>query len=397
MSAYIVDWMSLLIRWLHVITGIAWIGASFYFVWLDNHLKPVAADVAKRRGVHGDLWAVHGGGFYHSEKFLLGPQDRELPAQLHWFKWEAYWTWISGMLLLGLVYWYGATSFLIDSSVAALSPVAGIAISVAVIALGWLIYDAVCRTITHELALGAIIVVFVLFLDWLLFQLFSARAAFIHVGAVLGTIMVANVLFVIIPGQQQMVAAIRAGKPPDPRPGIQGKQRSVHNTYFTLPVLFIMISSHYPMTYGHSYGWLVLAGILCAGVLIRVYFVQRHTGKNRPVLFIAGLLLLAVIAVVIRPASLQERTGVAELDPVTTADIVPVIQQHCTSCHSERTTDVVFLAAPMGVMFDTVDQIEALAPKIYQRTVVSKDMPLANNTSMTEDERALIGAWYAGR
>jgi uncharacterized membrane protein len=267
MEAYVLDWLNLLARWLHLIAGVAWIGASFYFVMLDNSLSPPTRPEDAKRGVFGELWAVHGGGFYVSQKFLTGPQGEPLSGNLHWSKWEAYTTWLSGIALLALIYWLGASSYLIDRNVVALSPLTAIAISVAFIVGGWLVYDGLCRVLEgRENILAALIFAFVMFCTWALYHLFSARAAYVHVGAMIGTMMVANVFFHIIPGQKKMVADIRAGRPPDPRPGIVGKQRSVHNTYFTLPVLFVMISNHYPMTYSHPYGWLVLGAIMLAGV-----------------------------------------------------------------------------------------------------------------------------------
>ncbi len=252
MEAYIVDWLNLLVRWLHLITGIAWIGASFYFVMLDNSLSPPKKPEDAKRGVFGELWAVHGGGFYNSQKYLIGPKGEPLSENLHWSKWEAYTTWLSGMGLLAIIYWYGASSYLIDPAVRTLSPPVAVAISIAFIAGGWLVYDGLCRVLAgNENILAGAMLALVMASAWALFHVFGARAAFVHVGAMIGTMMVANVFFHIIPGQKRMVADIRAGREPDPTPGIIGKQRSVHNTYFTLPVLFVMISNHYPMTYSH--------------------------------------------------------------------------------------------------------------------------------------------------
>src|SRR5438445_8464174 len=302
MEAYVIDWLNLLVRWLHFIAGIAWIGASFYFVMLDNSLSRPKKKEDAARGVSGERWAVHGGGFYCSQKYLTGPKGEPLSENLHWSKWEAYTTWLSGMGLLALIYWWGASSYLIDQNVLPLSPVAAVTISIAFLAGGWIIYDVLCRTLEkRENLLVVLVLVLVMAAAWALFHIFSARAAFIHVGAVIGTIMVANVFFHIIPGQKQMVADIRAGNDADPKPGIIGKQRSVHNTYFTLPVLFTMISNHYPMTYSHPHGWLVLAVIMAAGVLIRQFFVLRHSGKVKWVLPAAGTALLAGLAVAIAP------------------------------------------------------------------------------------------------
>jgi uncharacterized membrane protein len=390
MEAYIVDWLSLLTRWLHLISGIAWIGASFYFVMLDNSLtQPKNTDDAKR-GVFGELWAVHGGGFYISQKFLTGPKGEPLTENLHWSKWEAYTTWLSGIALLALIYWLGASSYLIDRSVMALSPPAAIAISIASLAGGWFVYDGLCRLLEgKENVLAALVFVFIMACAWVLFHVFSARAAYIHVGAIIGTIMVANVFFHIIPGQKRMVADIRAGRDPDPRPGIIGKQRSVHNTYFTLPVLFVMISNHYPMTYSHSQGWLVLGVIMLAGVLIRQFFVLRHSGNVKWALPAAGVALLAGVAVAIAPKIADSGGG-----RVTFANVQGVLKERCLQCHASQPTQPGFAQPPKGVLLETPEQVAANAPKIAE-TVGNKYMPIGNLTQMTDDERALIATWFA--
>ena len=389
MEAYIADWLNLLARWLHFVTGIAWIGSSFYFVWLDNHLQ-VPRDAADRdKGVGGEVWSVHGGGFYHAQKYTLAP--KVLPETLHWFKWEAYTTWLSGMFLLILVYWYGAQVFLIDPSVAGLSPAVAVALSAAFIAGGWLVYDLLCRSplARNETALGAVMFVLVAALAWGLCQLFSGRGAYIHFGAVLGTIMVANVFFVIIPGQKKMVAAAAAGERPDPGPGIRGKQRSIHNTYFTLPVLFVMTSNHYAMTYGHQFNWLILILFTLAGALIRVYFVARHKGKAALWPLIAACVLLAAVVVMIAP-----RSGPARPAAVAFDDVRGIMQRRCQGCHSSAPTNAAFPAAPGGVMFDTDEQIVAEAGRIHQQTVVTRIMPIGNLTGMSDAERELIDRWY---
>jgi uncharacterized membrane protein len=390
MEAYIVDWLSLLTRWLHLITGIAWIGASFYFVMLDNSLTQPKNPDDTKRGVFGELWAVHGGGFYVSQKFLTGPKGEPLTENLHWSKWEAYTTWLSGIALLALIYWLGASSYLIDRSVMALSPAAAIAISIASLASGWFVYDGLCRALEgKENVLAALVFVFIMACAWALFHVFSARAAYIHVGAIIGTIMVANVFFHIIPGQKRMVADIRAGRDPDPRPGIIGKQRSVHNTYFTLPVLFVMISNHYPMTYSHPQGWLVLGVIMLAGVLIRQFFVLRHSGKVKWVLPTAGVALLAAVAVAIAPKIADSSGG-----RVAFANVQGVLKARCLQCHASQPTQPGFAQPPKGVLLETPEQVAANAPKIAE-TVGNKYMPIGNLTQMTDDERALIATWFA--
>ena len=392
MDAYIVDWLNLLVRWLHLVAGVAWIGASFYFVMLDNSLSPPSRPEDSKRGVFGELWAVHGGGFYNSRKFLTGPRGEPLPENLHWSKWEAYTTWLSGMGLLALIYWVGASSYLIDRNVSALSPGAAVAISIAFIAGGWLAYDLLCRVLTgKENVLACAMLALVTAAAWALFSLFGARAAFVHVGAMIGTMMVGNVYFHIIPGQKRMVADIRAGREPDPTPGVIGKQRSVHNTYFTLPVLFTMISNHYPMTYSHPQGWIVLGILMLAGVLIRQFFVLRHTGKATLLLPALALILLAALAIAIAP-----RPTVAASRGVPFAEVKAVLDARCLACHAAAPTQFGFVQPPKGVVLETAEQIGQHAAKIAE-TVGNRYMPIGNLTQMTEDERALVAAWFAQR
>jgi uncharacterized membrane protein len=392
METYVFDWLNLGVRWLHFIAGIAWIGSSLYFVMLDNSLKAPRKEADRERGVHGELWAVHGGGFYQSQKFLTGPKGEPLAADLHWSKWEAYTTWLSGMALVAIIYWWGANAYLIDRSVLELSVPVAIAISAGSLVAGWFIYDALCKAIRNEMALALIVYALVVAAAFGYSHVFGARAAYIHVGALLGTIMVWNVFFQIIPGQKKMVQEIRAGKEPDPRPGIVGKQRSVHNTYFTLPVLFIMISNHYPMTYGNRYGWVILAVFILAGALIRQFFVLRHQGKVVWALPVIGTLLLLGVAVALAPASKSNATATTA---VPFASVQQVINERCVTCHAEKPTFQGFQQPPAGVMLDTPERIRAAAPRIQQQTVVTQAMPIANLTRMTPEERALIGKWLA--
>ena len=390
MEAYVVEWLSLLVRWLHLIAGIAWIGASFYFVMLDNSLVPPARAEDVQRGVFGELWAVHGGGLYQSQKLLSGPKGETLSNNLHWSKYEAYTTWLSGMGLLAIIYWFSAGTYLIDKGVMVLTPRQAIGISVASMAGGWIVYHALCKLFDrHENVLAATLFVFVVALDWGLFQIFSARAAFLHVGAVLGTIMAANVFFVIIPGQKRMVAEIRAGREPDSQPGRIGKQRSIHNTYFTLPVLFIMISGHYPMTYSHPYGWAILAAIMVAGALIRQFFVLRHRGLTRPLFLLVPLLLLLAVAIVLAPTPRAAPGGeVANFN-----DVKLIISARCVSCHAAQPTMAGFAQPPKGVMLENGEQIQLHATKIAE-TVASRYMPIGNLTQMTDVERERIAVWF---
>ena len=388
MEPYVLDWLNLLVRWLHLIAGIAWIGASFYFVMLDNSLSPPAREADRGRGVHGELWAVHGGGFYCSQKFLAGPRGEPLSDNLHWSKWEAYTTWMSGMGLLVLIYWLGAGTWLVDRNVMPMGEAAAIATSAAFLAGGWLVYDTLCRLLgAHEKLLAAALYLLVIAADAALFHLFSARAAYLHVGAMLGTIMAANVFFHIIPGQKRMVADIRAGREPDPAPGRIGKQRSVHNTYFTLPVLFVMISNHYPMTYGNPYGWAGLAVLMTAGVLVRQFFVLRHSGRAKPLLPAAAAALLAGLAIAIAPSR-----GGAGAAPVSFAQVQPIIAQRCVTCHANAPTFAGIVQPPKGVVLETPEQVAAHAAKIGE-TVGSRYMPLGNLTGITDEERARVVAW----
>ncbi len=390
MDAYIVEWLNILARWLHFITGIAWIGSSFYFVWLDNHLQSVKDPADDAKGVGGEVWSVHGGGFYHAQKYKVAPA--ELPETLHWFKWEAYTTLMSGMFLLALIYWYGAEIYLIDRSIAELSSSAAIGIAIAFLAGGWIVYDLLCKSPLgkDDDILGGVLLVLVGILAWGLCQLYSGRGAYIHFGAVLGTIMVANVFFVIIPGQREMVNAASRGEAPDPGPGIRAKQRSVHNTYFTLPVLFVMISNHYAMTYGHEYNWLILIAISLAGALVRIYFVARHKGRASPVSIIAAVLILIAIAAAIAPRS---KAAVSN-SGVDYAQVRAIIAERCTVCHSSSPTYLAFPAAPGGVMFDNDHQIVEDAFRIHQQTVITRVMPIGNLTEITEAERVIIDQWY---
>ncbi len=394
LTPYLLEWLNLLLRWLHVITGIAWIGASFYFVWLDNTIRPPSAgsDLAKK-GVSGELWAVHGGGFYNPQKYLLAPA--ELPKELHWFKWEAYSTWLSGFALLTIVYYFNAQAMMVDKSVADLSSLQAVGLGLGSLVIGWTVYDLLCRSKLgqHDLAFGVVIFAFLVGSAYLLTHYLSGRAAYIHVGAMIGTMMVANVLMLIIPGQRKMVAAMMAGQKPDPSHGLKAKQRSVHNNYFTLPVLFIMISNHYAMTYRHEYAWAVLAVIMAAGVLIRHFFNLRHRGRVEWRYPVAGVALLAAVAVAIAP-----KAPVAAAAGVDTAaqfaKVRTIIGERCVSCHAAQPTQPGFASAPAGVMLDSEAQIRQNAPRIYQQAVQLKAMPIANLTNMTDAERAQVAAWF---
>ncbi|MBT8433312.1 MAG: urate hydroxylase PuuD [Gammaproteobacteria bacterium] len=391
MEAYFLDWANLLIRWLHFIAGVAWIGASFYFVMLDSSLSKPARKQDEDRGVTGELWAVHGGGVYQSQKFLLGPVGEPLAESLHWSKWEAYTTWLSGMGLLAVIYWFGAKTYLIDQQVMAMSETAAIAISIGFLVGGWIIYNLLCKALRgRDSLLAAIIFVLVSLSAWVLFQLFSARGAFMHVGAMMGTIMAANVFFQIIPGQKRVVAQMRAGEIPDAEPGIIGKQRSVHNTYFTLPVLFIMISNHYPMTYGHEHGWLVLIFIMLAGVLIRQYFVLRHSHRASPALPAIAVVLLLSMVWYLSPVKIEAD----DASRVSETQISQIIETRCVACHASQPTQPGFAEAPLGIVLESPEQIVNEAQRIAT-SVQTKYMPIGNLTGMTDQERTTVARWYA--
>jgi uncharacterized membrane protein len=392
--AYTLDWLNLVVRWSHMIAGISWIGASLYFVWLDNHLTPPKSAADARNGVYGELWSVHGGGFYHNQKFLTGPKGEPLGEDLHWFKWEAYTTWLSGIALLAIVYWSAAGTFLIDKSVLDLTPPEAVAISIGTLIAGWLIYDALCRAFgRNPRLLAAAVCLFVLAADYGLFHVFGARAAYVHVGAMLGTIMVANVFFVIIPGQQAMLAQICAGQDPDPAPGINGKIRSVHNTYFTFPVLFTMISNHFPMTYANASGWLVLAAISVAGVLVRQFFVLGDKERYLPWLPVTAALLLFATAFAVAPHDGPATAGSAA--PVAFAAVAPIVAVRCAVCHAAHPSQPGFAAAPDGVLLDTPEHIAGNAQRIEAQAVTSHAMPIGNVTHITDSERQILGAWVA--
>ena len=396
MEAYLLDWLGLLGRWLHLVTGIAWIGASFYFVWLDDHLQAPSEPAQRDKGVSGELWAVHGGGFYQAQKFRVAPVP--LPATLHWFKWEAYWTWLSGFFLLCLLYYAGAGSYLIDRNVADIGAATAVAIGLATLIVGWIVYDRLCASPlgNHERALALVLTLMLVGAACGLCHVFSGRGAYMHFGALLGTIMVANVFFVIIPGQRELVTARQQGREPDPRHGIRGKQRSVHNTYFTLPVLFVMISNHYAMTYGHRYNWVILVAICLAGASIRRYFVARHKGRTSVLPIVIGTLLLAGVAAAIAPSRARSGAalaGAALAGAPSFARVQAIVAQRCVGCHASVPTQPGFNVAPKGVMFDTADQIKAQAAQIHQQTS-TRVMPLANLTGMTDEERATIADWF---
>ncbi|OLD01323.1 MAG: hypothetical protein AUI99_07515 [Gemmatimonadetes bacterium 13_1_40CM_3_69_22] len=392
MDAHLSQWLNLALRWGHVITGVAWIGTSFYFNWLNGRLAPPPAERAEP-GVAGELWSVHGGGFYRVVKYTVAPAA--LPSTLHWFKWEAYATWLSGFVLLVLIYYLDAAAYLVDTQVSTLSPRAAIAVGVGALVGSWLVYDALCRSRLGQapLALAGVLFVLGVALAWGLTQLFAPRAAYLHVGAAIGTIMAANVLMVIIPAQQEMVAALAQGRLPDATRGRQAALRSLHNNYFTLPVLFIMVSSHYPATYGHRLNWLILAGLAVVGVATRHWFNLRNQGRHNMWLLPGAAVALVALALITAPHGDGAPSGPAGKPAVSFADVRVIVARRCAPCHSAAPTVAGLATAPLGIALDTPEEIRARAERILAVAVVTHTMPLGNVTAMTDQERALLGNW----
>jgi uncharacterized membrane protein len=368
-TSYIFDWLNLLLRWAHIIVGIAWIGSSFYFVWLDNNLQQPEGDDLKAKGVSGELWAVHGGGFYNPQKYMVAPKN--LPQNLHWFYWESYSTWLTGFALFTVLYLFNATTFLIDKSKMDWSPGAAVSIAIAFLVSGWVVYDMICRFLGHnkdgsiggDKRVGIAIFAYIVFASW---------------------------LFWIIPGQQTVIKQMRAGLPVEAVHGQRGKQRSVHNTYFTLPVLFAMMSNHYGFTYNHPHNWAVLVLIMLASVFIRQFFLSRHKGKTLWRYPLIGVALLVAVAVWIAPEKAapitKQGNGVAAVSVADFAQVQSIVQARCVMCHNAQ-------LAQKGIQLHTPESLIKNTTSVYQQAVVSKAMPMANSTGMTDAERAAIGAW----
>jgi uncharacterized membrane protein len=387
------SWGDLAFRWLHVVAGIAWIGSSFYFIALDHHLAPPADERDAAAGVAGEVWEIHGGGFYRIEKYRVAPE--ELPPTLYWFKWEAYTTWLSGFALLIVVYFSHASTFLIDTSVANLSTREAIAIAVGGLVLAWAVYDTLCRLLgRHELALAVAVFGFIVLAAWGASRLLAPRAAYIEVGAMLGTIMAANVFFVIIPNHRKLVRAKEAGRPPDAAWNALSKQRSVHNNYLTLPVVLAMLSNHFPFTYGHAHAWLILVALMALGAWVRHWFNLRHVGRSAwwiPASAAAGLVALAVL---IRPTGTSSN---ASGPPPSFATVQAIVANRCAPCHSLHPTRPGYGAPPSGIAFDTAAEIRNAASLIRSAAVDSQAMPLGNATGMTQAERDTLARWLAAR
>ena len=391
-----------LFRSIHVVAGIAWVGASFYFVMLDASLRPPRGKKDQDDGVFGEIWAVHGGGIYTSKKYLKEPKSQRLPDELHWSKWEAYTTWLSGMSLLALIYWSRAQVYLIDNSVMALSTADAIILSIVFISGFWLIYHFACKALNKvdERVFAFILFCLISLMAWGLDSVFSGRGAFMMFGACLGTTMAANVFFVIIPGQKKMLKAITSGRELDPQVGATGKQRSVHNTYFTLPVLFCMLVNHYAAFYSVDYGWLVLLSMSLSGVFIRLFFVSRHKQtKPNYLIGVLGLVILALtIAFVFSPKPVEQPTSVNPQEVgqnlISIGDVKKIIDDRCLACHSSTPTFAGFVSPPKGIVYDSQSDVINQAEMIYQQAVVLQAMPIGNLTGLTDSEREMLGSWF---
>ena len=384
-EGHLMEWMNIVVRLLHITFGIAWIGASFYFVFLENALNRTK-DV--RDELAGNLWAVHGGGFYYLEKYKVAPQT--IPKHLHWFKYEAYFTWISGFCLLFVVYYFNATAMLIDKNVLNISPIAGIGIGVGSFAVAWILYDLLCKSPLIKKGIWFTIIgsIIAIAIAYFYSRVFNSRAAYIHFGAMLGSIMVANVFFVIIPAQKAMVKAAKEGKPLDTSLGKNAGLRSLHNNYFTLPVLFVMISNHFPSTFGNDSAWIILAVISVGAAGVKHYLNLREKGQLS--VWVMPVSVMVLLAAVIMSA--PDKPGACN-NTVSFAQVNTIIQTRCISCHSTKPTDDFYTAAPNGVVYETPLQIQTFKDKIMQRVVVTKTMPLNNKTNITQKERDAIRCW----
>ena len=384
------DWAGLFIRWLHLATGIAWIGTSFYFIWLDQSLR---RRQQLTTGVDGESWIVHGGGFYHVQKYMVAPE--QLPEELHWFKYEAYFTWLSGFALMAVMYYFGAETFLIDRDRADISVPIAVMVSLAFLAGGWLVYDLLCRSTVgrHTGPLALAVFVLIVLVSWGLSQLFSDGATFLHVGSVIGTIMSANVFFIIIPNQKKVVADLKAGRQPAAELGQQAKQRSLHNNYLTLPVLLLMVSAHYPLLFAGqaTWGWLVIALVLLIGGVVRHFFNTWHTGARGSALLWQWP--LAVLLSIVLAIFLSKRQTMPLTESVSDGRALAIIQMHCVACHAATPTHRGFKSPPAGLILDVRETVILAAERVMAQAVLSKAMPLGNATGMTDTERAELGTW----
>ena len=394
MGAYYLDWLNLFFRWFHVISGIAWIGASFYFIWLDNHLQ-TPPDWKTKKGVKGDLWAIHGGGIYEVAKYQLSPE--KMPDMLHWFKWEAYTTWLTGMVLLTIIYYLGADSYLIDPRIAELSQIEAVSIGLTFIFGSYILYEVLCTSPIGRSGLWTAIILGIsgIIIAYYLTKLFSGRGAYIHFGAIIGTIMAGNVFRVIMPSQRALVKAIKDGSAPDPKWGKKAKLHSTHNTYLTLPLIFIMISSHYPMTYAHSFNWAILICLVAITALVRYFFILKHKKITEPLILVGTATATVILAVGMSPKPSTPSAEIIMEPPELIAAAHSIVQNRCVNCHAASPADTVFKTPPSGVLLETLEQMRQWAPRIQARTVDTHDMPFMNKTGMLDEERTLLGQWIA--
>ncbi len=384
-EGHLIEWLNIIIRVMHITFGIAWIGASFYFVFLENALNRT---VNVRDELAGNLWAVHGGGFYYLEKYKVAP--KEIPKDLHWFKYEAYFTWLSGFVLLFVIYYFNASAMLVDATVLKLTAAQAIGISISSFLVAWVLYDTLCKSVIRSkpILFACIGICILAAFAYMYAHVFSGRAAFMHFGAMIGSIMVANVFFVIIPAQKAMVAAAKKGELPDPQKGKNALFRSIHNNYFTLPVLFVMVSNHFPSTFGHKYQWIILMVISLGAAGVKHWLNVREQGKLSVWILPASVLVLLSAAYITAPIPVN-----AKCDEISFSEVNNIIQTRCVSCHSSKPTDDVYTAPPNGVKYDTPQEIVAKKELIMQRVVVTKTMPMNNKTNITPEEREIIRCW----
>ncbi len=385
------EWLSLLLRWAHIVAGIGWIGSSFYFMWLDASLKRAADTPA---GAKGDSWSVHGGGFYHVRKYAVAPEA--MPGDLHWFRWESYLTWLSGFALLAVIYYWGASSFLVGRD-SGLSPSQAVLVSMASLGVGWAVYDRLCKSPlkSDPVKVFAVLFAFILAMGWFYYQVFSPRAAFLHIGAMIATLMSGNVFFVIVPNQRIVVEDLKAGRVPKAEYGAIAKLRSTHNNYLTLPVVFMMISNHYPMTFGHPWPLVIVACVLGLGVIVRNWFNRHEAGETGRGVAWQWPAAAAVAVFLIAFTSWRPGPAVAVAQAVTTPQALAIAQTHCAACHAERPTHEGFEEAPGGVMLHTAELLKLHARQVMAQAVMTDAMPLGDETGMTAEERAALGAWIA--
>ncbi len=384
-EGHLMEWLNIVVRLMHITFGIAWIGASFYFVFLENALNRTEN---VRDELAGNLWAVHGGGFYYLEKYKVAPKT--IPKHLHWFKYEAYFTWISGFSLLFVVYYFNAQAMLIDKNILDISTFSGISIGIGSFVASWILYDVLCKSklINHKIVFTLLGFVIAVAFAYFYCRVFSARAAYIHFGAMLGSLMVANVFFVIIPAQKAMVKAAKEGKPLDPSLGKKALARSLHNNYFTLPVLFVMISNHFPSTFGNDYPWVILAIITLGTAGVKHYLNLKEKGQYTVWVLPISIFILLAATFITAPAKPGECNKT-----ISFAEVNTIVNKRCISCHSKKPTDDVYTAPPNGVVYDTPEDIVKLKDKIMQRVVITKTMPQNNKTNITQAERDIIGCW----